>query len=48
MRQNKPVLEQKVPLEVTELTVSPGGDLAGAWLCMTEDRGPCWAELGFV
>lgn len=29
MTQNKPILERKVPLEVTELTLSPGGDLAG-------------------
>lgn len=39
-------MEREGPLDVTELTLSPAGDLAGAWLCMVEDRGPQWAELG--
>lgn len=48
MRQNEPILEREVPLEVTELTLPPVEIWQGAWIGMAEDGGPCWAELGFV
>lgn len=43
-RQKNLILELEVPLEMVELTLPPGRDLAGVWLCMIENG----ATLGLV